>query len=159
MLYGYYVKESSTDVTFTWTLPQCVLTLSLIAQAFDVYDGAKNVKAKTKSKEKKSDDKPTGAIALVNEDTALEALPTLLETFSKSFFPPTVLIGPQVRFKDYLAYMESTENLLPFCWKQSLLRFTIGLLYYAIYTAGLSYIAGSYFTSPAFVSHFSFQFG
>ena len=101
-MYGYWSKENSQNPTFTWTLPQCVLTLSLIAMSFDIYDGRQNAISRSK-------DRP-----VTNEDTALESVPSLLEILSKSYFPPSLLIGPQVRFKDFLVFTENTENLLPY---------------------------------------------
>ena len=100
-MYGYVDKEWAHTSHFTWTLPQCVLTLSLIALSFDVYDGGRNAIAAAK-----------GAPA-VNEDTALERVPSLVEVLSRAFFPPSFLIGPQVRFKDFLIFTNSTDNLLP----------------------------------------------
>lgn len=141
LLYGYYLNKSSHSTTFTWTLPQCVLTLSLIAQGFDIYDGRVNVVNKAKGGQ------------CTNEDTALESAPTLLETLSKSYFPSVVLIGPQLRFKDFLVFIQSKENLLPFCWKQSIFRMCLGVLYFAVYQTGLSYLPSSYFTSEAFKSY------
>lgn len=85
-------------------MPQCVLTLSLIALSFDVYDGHQNLIRKQQKRGK-----------LVNEDTALDRIPSLLETMSKAFFPPTFLIGPLVGFKEYLQFIESDQNVLH-CW-------------------------------------------
>lgn len=58
--------------------------------------------------------KAKGVSNIINDDTALESAPSLLETLSKSYFPSTVLIGPQIRFKDFFVFIENNENLLPF---------------------------------------------
>lgn len=84
----------------TWTMPQCVLTLSCIALSFDIYDGKQNLALKSKS------------LRPINEDTALERIPTLQEILSKTYFAPTFLIGPQLQFKDFLQFVNSNENLL-----------------------------------------------
>ena len=81
-------------------MPQCVLTLSLIALSFDIYDGETNRKKIKNNK------------LILNEDTALDQVPTLLEILSKTYFPPTFLIGPQMRFKDYLQYINLEVNNL-----------------------------------------------
>lgn len=39
LLYGYYVNQLDWHYTVTWTIPQCMLTLKLIAFSFDIYDG------------------------------------------------------------------------------------------------------------------------
>lgn len=41
LLWGYYVTLSE-EYAFEWTIPQCVLTLRLIAVSFDVYDGKRD---------------------------------------------------------------------------------------------------------------------
>lgn len=89
----------------TWTMPQCVLTLSLMALSFDIYDGHRNLK----SRKQCSNDKKT--LPLMNEDTALERIPTFIEIISKIYFPPIFLIGPQVKFKDYIDFIESRESI------------------------------------------------
>lgn len=86
-------------------MPQCVLTLSLMALSFDIYDGQRNLK----SRKQCSNDKKTRA--LMNEDTALERIPTFIEIISKIYFPPIFLIGPQVKFKDYIDFIESRESI------------------------------------------------
>lgn len=68
-----------------------------------MYDGQVNMNNKAKD-----------VSSIINEDTALENAPTLLETLSKSYFPSVVLIGPQLRFKDFFVFIKSNENLLPF---------------------------------------------
>lgn len=77
-------------------MPQCVLTLSLIALSFDIYDNEKNQQSKE----------------LLNEDTALNRSPSLIEILSKIYFPPTFLIGPQIKFKHYLSFIQSNQNRL-----------------------------------------------
>ena len=53
LMYGYYIIFSE-EYAFAWTIPQCVLTLRLIAVSFDVYDGKKR-KNRTSKKEGKEE--------------------------------------------------------------------------------------------------------
>src|ERR1700712_1867077 len=116
-MWGYYVTQIGSEYSFTWTIPQCVLTLRLIALTFDVYDVHRNAKLR----DKKSKDSPTvqakrlhSSQALpINEDTAVEKSPTLIELLSHAYYPGSFLIGPQVKYKNYLEYIHSNENFLP----------------------------------------------
>lgn len=45
LLYGYYLTQVDASYTITWTMPQCVLALRLIAISFDLYDGEANKEA------------------------------------------------------------------------------------------------------------------
>jgi lysophospholipid acyltransferase 5 len=51
LLYGCYDTQIGSIYTIGWTLPQCVLTLRLIAVTFDVYDGLRNDSLLKKSKD------------------------------------------------------------------------------------------------------------
>ena len=48
LIYGCYVTQIGSKYTITWTLPQCVLTLKLIAISFDIYDGIENKRSRKK---------------------------------------------------------------------------------------------------------------
>jgi len=50
LLWGYYVTFSE-EYAFEWTIPQCVLTLRLIAVSFDVYDGERERRRKRNKKD------------------------------------------------------------------------------------------------------------
>ena len=111
-MWGYTETQTGLEYSFGWTVPQCVLTLRLIALTFDVYDGQKNAKllrTSTNSAVKGTDDRPE----LINEDTAVDRIPTLLELLSHAYFPASFVIGPQVKYKKYLKYIDSNENFLP----------------------------------------------
>lgn len=41
LLYVEYFMTETEKYDIKWTIPHCVLTLRLIGQAFDVYDGTK----------------------------------------------------------------------------------------------------------------------
>nr|XP_046914001.1 lysophospholipid acyltransferase 5-like [Dermatophagoides farinae] len=133
LLCGYYDKYVNDVHEITWTMPQCVLTLSLMALSFDIYDGQRNLK----SRKQCSNDKKT--LPLMNEDTALERIPTFIEIISKIYFPPIFLIGPQVKFKDYIDFIESRESIFESCWKPSILRFFSGIIYLSIFQIGNLY--------------------
>ncbi len=105
------MTQIGSEYSFTWTIPQCVLTLRLIALTFDVYDGYQNSKlSKISNNELNS---PTAKRIPINEDTAVAKSPTLIELLSYSYFPGSFLIGPQVKYKNYLEYIASNENFLP----------------------------------------------
>ncbi len=88
-----------------------MLTLRLIALTFDVYDGYQNSKlSKISDNEVNS---PTAKRIPINEDTAVGKSPTLIELLSHAYFPGSFLIGPQVKYKNYLEYIASNENFLP----------------------------------------------
>jgi lysophospholipid acyltransferase 5 len=44
LLYGCYSIQIGSNYSIKWTLPQCLLTLRLIAISFDIYDGFHNQK-------------------------------------------------------------------------------------------------------------------
>ena len=48
LVVGCYLTQIGANYSLTWTLPQCVLTLRLIAVTFDVYDGLGNQMRKKK---------------------------------------------------------------------------------------------------------------
>ncbi|XP_054153943.1 lysophospholipid acyltransferase 5-like [Oppia nitens] len=157
LLYGYYVTQTGSEYMFTWTIPQCVLTLRLIAMTFDVYDGHRN----TKILAKLATDSPTYAknstksdkLELFSEDTAVDNCPTLLQLLSHSYFPGSFLIGPQVKYKNYLKYIESNDNFLPKCWLPAMSRLMLGLIYLLIYQIGSIHWPYQYMNSPEFDSY------
>ncbi|XP_027201923.2 lysophospholipid acyltransferase 5-like [Dermatophagoides pteronyssinus] len=149
LLYGYYDKyQNNLHDVLTWTMPQCVLTLSLIALSFDIYDGQQNLKSKENPN--RNNDKK---IIITNEDTAIERIPTIIEILSKCYFPPIFLIGPQIKFKDYIIFIESNESILKSCWKPSILRFLSGMIYLSIFQIGSIYWPTKYLLSDDFKSY------
>lgn len=71
LLWGCWITQKDMNYTVTWTMTQCVLTLRLIAMAFDLYDGARNKKRDTQE----------------NPDTAINHVPNIIEFLSHSYFP------------------------------------------------------------------------
>lgn len=105
------MTQVGSEYSFTWTIPQCVLTLRLISLTFDVYDGNRL------DQWIKKHDKPKASnnVAIpsdLNVDTAVSKVPTFLEFMSHAYFPGSFLIGPQVTYKNYLDYIDSEENFL-----------------------------------------------
>ncbi|CAG2118504.1 unnamed protein product, partial [Medioppia subpectinata] len=151
LLWGYYVTQIGSEYSFTWTIPQCVLTLRLIALTFDVYDGHRNAKSLNSSPiNSKKGNSQTDERRAINEDTAVAKIPTLFELLSHAYFPGSFLMGPQVKYNNYMKYIESNENFLPKCWLPGLKRLVVGLTYLAIYQIGSQYWPTQYMLSQEF---------
>jgi PREDICTED: similar to MGC81123 protein len=89
--------------TFEWTIPQCVLTLRLIAITFDIYDGQR-IKNQEVTKEVISRD--------IVENSALLETPSFLEILSISFFPSSFLVGPQFEARRFLKFYSNEKSSL-----------------------------------------------
>ncbi|XP_039764125.1 lysophospholipid acyltransferase 5-like [Pararge aegeria] len=81
----------SEDYDITWTMPHCVLTLKLIALAFDLWDGKKMLRGLPLSEN--------------NRLTALIDTPTLEELIGFIYFPACFLVGPIFSFRRYLDFI------------------------------------------------------
>lgn len=88
-LLGQYYLTETAMYDIKWTIPQCVLTLRLIGQAIDIFDGVQ--KPETLSKAQK--------------ETALRTIPTLLEVAGHVFYPGSFMIGPQFNLRRYLDFV------------------------------------------------------
>jgi lysophospholipid acyltransferase 5 len=79
---GYlHVMYSNEIHPIAWTIPHCVMVLKMIGLAYSLYDGQKKQET------------------LVSEDirkNAVHNVPSFLEVMGFSFFPGSVLAGPQV---------------------------------------------------------------
>lgn len=82
-----YIYTESENYDITWTMPQCVITLKLIALSFDLSDGLDYLAGKELSPNRK--------------ETALATIPTLMEIFGYVYFPACFLVGPIFSFKRY----------------------------------------------------------
>lgn len=107
--YGYYITQTGLEYSFTWTIPQCVMTLRLIALSFDIYDGKRNEIIKKKFDDE--DDLKKSQPQIINEDNAITKVPNLLELLSHAYFPGSIIMGPLISFKKYQEYILSTENM------------------------------------------------
>ena len=74
--------KEGEEYDLSWTMPQCVLCLRLIATSWDLYDGERlKNKPDTVSKDQ--------------QRTALSSSPNILELLSHSFFIGGYFVGPQ----------------------------------------------------------------
>ncbi|RWS08667.1 lysophospholipid acyltransferase 5-like protein [Dinothrombium tinctorium] len=144
LLWGYYMTQTD-EYAFEWTIPQCVLTLRLIALAFDVFDGYKMSTLQKKLSISKAE-----ALKMVSNANALNTPPSLLHLLSHCYFPGSFLVGPQVAFKQYTQFVTDTNNHLPVCLNQGLKRFILGLIYLAVFQIGSFYWPLKYLISSDF---------
>lgn len=156
---------------FDWTVPHCVLTLKLIAVAFDLLDGTvtkprQKVKNSSEGKEGKSkskgkDESETGSKSEsknesntgLNQDR-IEDVPTLLQLLSHSYFPASFLVGPQFSIKHTIAFVEhdlENENILISVWIHAVGRI-VGSLYYLIIL-----LIGSHLFPPEYLLSLEFN--
>lgn len=127
LLTGYIFTESE-DYDITWTMPQCVLTLKLMALSFDMWDYQRMLKG-----EELSDN---------NKKTAVEKPPTLLELLAFVFFPSCFLVGPQFSFRRYTDFVYDKFPLdkeAPVYESQGIKRLLLGFLYLVAFQLGGKY--------------------
>jgi lysophospholipid acyltransferase 5 len=86
---GYYFT-STDNYDICWTMPHCILALRLIGIAFDVADGAK----------------PDDQLSADGKKLCLRRKPGLLEIAAFTYFPASVLVGPQFSFKRFNQFVE-----------------------------------------------------
>ncbi|XP_056619375.1 lysophospholipid acyltransferase 5 [Triplophysa dalaica] len=137
LLMGYYYTATD-EYDIKWTMPHCVLTLKLIGLSLDYYDGGKD--PSHLSKDQKS--------------AALSSPPSLLEVFGFSYFYGGFLVGPQFTLRNYqkLVSREMTDNpgqpsnsVFP-----AVKRFSLGMIFLAIFTIGGAYYSDNYFLTDEF---------
>uniref|UniRef100_A0A182MYH5 Lysophospholipid acyltransferase 5 n=1 Tax=Anopheles dirus TaxID=7168 RepID=A0A182MYH5_9DIPT len=131
LLIGYYYTTSDT-YDIKWTMPHCVLVLRLIGLAFDLSD----------SRKKEKDGKP---------DAKCIPAPSLLELIAFTYFPATVLVGPQFSFLRYQrfvsgAYEPHTQNAPAYAMK----KFLQGVFYLVVNQVGTQYVSDAYLMSADF---------
>lgn len=85
-----------SEYNFGWTIPECVMTLRLIAIVFDIYDGYRIKAGK----------------ADIKNDSALFENPTLLELSTACYMPFSFLVGPQFELKRLQDFLRQKDNLL-----------------------------------------------
>jgi len=83
------------------------------------------------------------------DDTRPTKIPSLLEVLAFSYFPATVIIGPQFTFKRYYDFTDKKfngqHNL-----QHGLKRMLTGLFYLGVYQLGLFIVPDNYFLTPEF---------
>uniref|UniRef100_A0A2M3Z7U2 Lysophospholipid acyltransferase 5 n=1 Tax=Anopheles braziliensis TaxID=58242 RepID=A0A2M3Z7U2_9DIPT len=131
LLIGYYYTTSDT-YDIKWTMPHCVLVLRLIGLAFDLSD------SRQKEAQGKADAKCIQA-------------PTLLELIAFTYFPASVLVGPQfsfLRYQRFIAglYEPHTQGAPAYATK----KFLQGVFYLVVNQVGTQYVSDAYLMSADF---------
>ncbi|CAH2226425.1 jg727 [Pararge aegeria aegeria] len=138
LLVGYVMTESE-DYDITWTMPHCVLTLKLIALAFDLWDGKKMLRGLPLSEN--------------NRLTALIDTPTLEELIGFIYFPACFLVGPIFSFRRYLDFITDKfpVNLdREIIASRAMKRLLQGLGYLIAFQVGISVFSMKYMMSDEF---------
>ncbi|XP_058835995.1 lysophospholipid acyltransferase 5 [Topomyia yanbarensis] len=131
LLIGYYFTTSET-YDIKWTMPHCVLVLRLIGLAFDISDSHQKKLAG------KQDDKCVGT-------------PSLLELVAFTYFPASVLVGPQfsmIRYRRFVSgqYEQHTTRAPAYSAK----KFLQGAFYLIVNQVGSQFVSDSYLLSSDF---------
>ncbi|XP_057670002.1 lysophospholipid acyltransferase 5-like [Diorhabda carinulata] len=132
-----YIYTSTESYDITWTMPQCVITLRLIAIAFDLYDGRK----------------PIEKLSHESKKLALVKRPSILEIYGHSFFPSSFLVGPQIsmrRYNDFVDGKFNSKNGPPDSVSASLKSLILGFLYSIIYQKLGTIVSNDYLLSEEF---------
>ncbi|XP_058460578.1 lysophospholipid acyltransferase 5 [Malaya genurostris] len=131
LLIGYYFTTSET-YDIKWTMPHCVLVLRLIGLAFDISDSYQ------KELQGKRDDKCVGK-------------PSPLELIAFTYFPASVLVGPQfsmIRYRRFVSgqYEQHTVEAPMY----SIKKFLQGAFYLIVNQVGSQFVSDSYLLSSDF---------
>ncbi|XP_015794598.1 lysophospholipid acyltransferase 5 [Tetranychus urticae] len=149
LLCGYFLTQmKSNDYSFEWTIPQCVLTLRLIAIAFDLYDG-KRIQAKV-----------TVNGEPIKNDAPIYEAPEFLELFACCYLPFSFLVGPQFEYKKFQEFLNGKENVYKICANQATKKLGLGVLYLICYVIGEKYcppsiLLSDYFNASGFFMSFT----
>ena len=99
LLYGFWLNLLlSEEYHYNWTLPHTVLTLKLIAVAFDYYDGQFDPK--------EVNDVKVQPKLWTSNANFLEKKPSLMQLFAHSYFPASVIGGPQFSLRHTVKTVE-----------------------------------------------------
>lgn len=131
-----YLLNSGDDYSICWTMPHCVLTLRLIALAFDVSDGRR----------------PEAELSAENRKSCLAAPPSLVELYAFALFPATVLIGPQFPMRRYASFVNKEFDQYTGHVEAGLRRGAIGLAYLALNQLGGALVSDAYLQSDEFAA-------
>ncbi|XP_055623520.1 lysophospholipid acyltransferase 5 [Toxorhynchites rutilus septentrionalis] len=131
LLIGYYFTTSDT-YDIKWTMPHCVLALRLIGLAFDISDS--HVKVRQNKK-----------------DAQCIGVPSLLELVAFTYFPASVLVGPQFSMLRYQRFVsgqyEPHTATAPAYSAKKLLQ---GAFYLVVNQAGSQFVSDQYLLSAEF---------
>ncbi|XP_053689998.1 lysophospholipid acyltransferase 5 [Sabethes cyaneus] len=131
LLIGYYFTTSDT-YDIKWTMPHCVLVLRLIGLAFDISD----------SREKER---------LGKKDDRCVDPPSLLELIGFTYFPATVLVGPQFTMLRYRRFIDGLyEQHTTGAPAYSAKKFLQGTFYLIVNQVGSQLVSDSYLLSADF---------
>lgn len=131
LLVGYYFTTSDT-YDIKWTMPHCVLVLRLIGLAFDISDSHQ------KERQGKKDDKCIG-------------VPSLLELIAFTYFPATVLVGPQFSMLRYHRFISGQyEPHVTGAPAYSAKKFLQGAFYLVVNQVGAQFVSDTYLLSAEF---------
>ncbi|XP_036451198.1 LOW QUALITY PROTEIN: lysophospholipid acyltransferase 5 [Colossoma macropomum] len=137
LLTGYYYTATD-EYDIKWTMPHCVLTLKLIGLSLDYYDGGKD----------------PSQLSAEQKQGALSSTPSLLEVCGFSYFYGGFLVGPQFTLRNYqsLVSREMTDapGQVPNSAIPALKRFSLGLVFLAIFTLCGPYYPDSYYLTDEF---------
>ncbi|KAG1656882.1 Lysophospholipid acyltransferase 5 [Nymphon striatum] len=133
-----YIYTETDQYDIIWTLPQCVLTMRLIALTYDVYDGMKN----------------PASLSADQKKTALKTKPSFLEITGHTFFFGGFMVGPQFsmrRYQDLLSGNLFPDKTPSITFAPGFTRGAAGIMYTLIYQLGVSYLMlDDYLLSPSF---------
>ncbi|XP_027202337.2 lysophospholipid acyltransferase 5-like [Dermatophagoides pteronyssinus] len=142
LLYGYYQTQLDWNYSLSWTMPQCLLTLRLIAISFDLMDGQqmKSVKKDSISSSR-------------HIDTSIKNLPNFIDYLSYCYFPGSFFVGPLLNYVSYEKLLRtktidinSQNNKI----RSSIIRLIGSLLITVIYFFGSKYWPVEYLFSEDF---------
>lgn len=142
LLTAYWMLASKT-YEFAWTIPQCVLTLRLIAVAWDVADGKRLEKLK-----KDQDVKDPQEV--VKNPEALAAVPSLLDLLAHTHFPGAFLVGPQFCLKRYQDFVIEKHSFLSRTVLPALICLMKGVTYLAVCQVGAAFLPHEYMLQADF---------
>ncbi|XP_048734401.2 lysophospholipid acyltransferase 5-like [Ostrea edulis] len=146
-LFYSYLQISKEGYAITWSTPQCVLTLRLIALVMDYYDG------------KKSQDK----LSKDQKENFISDPPSLLAMLGQSFFIGGMLAGPQFGMRKYLALTrgefsalmskdasKEMQNSPPASLGPTFTRLSLGVFYIVLFQAGNILFSDDFFFTPKY---------
>ena len=174
LLWGYYVTLSE-EYAFEWTIPQCVLTLRLIAVAFDAYDGSgERIRLRNSSSSSSassasssgsgnhvartppasgassSSSSVASSSATAGNPEALVQLPSLLELAAHAYFPAAFLVGPQYGLRVYLDFVSQERSFLGRSLRAGVERLLLGILYMTAFQIGSLLCPHAYLVTSEF---------
>lgn len=135
ILIGYYFTTTE-HYDITWTMPHCVLVLRLIGLSFDVADAA--VPDEKQSKDMKR--------------LRIEDKPDLLEIATFTYFPATMLVGPQFPLERLRRFLNHEFDQYTGYKSYGIQRFGHGVLYLAMNQVFARYVPDEYILSDEFAN-------